>query len=645
MEENRPSGFLPMKRLAFVWCVWLLACAAGYPSGAPGYYFYTPDEIGRMQRAARTEWGAEIVARLQRTVNERLRYPMEVPLLEGGHAHDYFCPVHNTPFEFDWYSPRAHYCRACGAYRSGVERYDWAWVNEVHNANREFLTANAYLFLITGERTYARHIARLLLDYAGKYPGYVEHNRERELTSAYSGRMFAQSLDEAVWATEAARAYVAAAPAMTPGERQAVETGYLQVCARMLADRYDKGNWQAWHNSALAALGVALQNDSIIGTALYEPANGYEAVLNRNVYPDGWWNEGSAVYHFYPLRALLLTAEAVRCRGTDLYDARLYAMCRAPVDFVYADLTFPSQNDGWYGLSLAAQGGLYELASLRYGDPLFREVLGACYRYAGRRAPEALLNGEPVPAGGALTFRSHVFPNLGTALLRSGNRTVTLKFGPDGGIHGHPDKLALCIHNGREEVLPDLGTPAYGVPDCREWYRRTFAHSTVTVDGRDQHPATGSLLSFRPEPDGGEVSAQVTGAYPGVTLRRTAALHGNRITDRFVCASDTLHTYDYILLLPGDVLPGGTPDSTTAAAYTRLQQVKTQEAEGAFRFDMPQASVTVRVKPARRFRVISGSAPGIPPAGGRPGRLVYPLIIRTEGKTAEIEAVWLLRDP
>lgn len=54
-------------------------------------------------------------------------------------------------------------------------------------------------------------------------------------------------------------------------------------------------------------------------------------------------------------------------------------------------------------------------------------------------------------------------------------------------MHGHPDKLSISIHDGRKEILPDLGTTAYGVPDCYAWYQKTISHNTVTVDRKNQN--------------------------------------------------------------------------------------------------------------------------------------------------------------
>lgn len=65
--------------------------------------------------------------------------------------------------------------------------------------------------------------------------------------------------------------------------------------------------------------------------------------------------EGSPTYHYYPLRAMMLSAEALRCRNINLYDRKLLDMLASPAQGVYADLSFPAHNDGWYGESLLAQ--------------------------------------------------------------------------------------------------------------------------------------------------------------------------------------------------------------------------------------------------------------------------------------------------
>lgn len=409
------------------------------PESPEEFYFFSTDDVAHIRESAKTDWGGRIVASMRRSVDERLTHDMEVPTMEAGHGHFYVCPIHNVTFTFRWDHPTAHYCAACDREYRGVNRYNWGWVNFVHAHNLTFLTNCMYLYLATGESRYAEYIRDMLLDYSNMYPDYMVHNAWRKPSEAHSGKMFGQSLDESVWFSSAARAYVAVRGTLTGAQQRKIERDLFRQGADLLLRRRDGGNWQVWHNCGLTALAVALRDDGLIRVALDDPQCGYRTLMARHVYADGWWNEGSPIYHFYPLGAVVMTADAVRCRNIDLYDKQLYNMFASPVRGVYPDLTFPAHNDGWYGESLIAQAGLFEAAYARFRDPLFRDVLAQCYRYVERGGGYALLNPERIaPASEPLRQESFRFEDAGFALLRSPEATVVLKYGPHGGGHGHP---------------------------------------------------------------------------------------------------------------------------------------------------------------------------------------------------------------
>ncbi len=622
-----------------------------------GYYFFSKEDRSAIAQSGHTDWGQAIMTRLKEVVAERRQHDLKVPLLEGGHLHDYFCPVHNLMFVFEWDKPMSHYCTECKKYWEGNKRFDWAWINKVHEANLQYLEACTYLYLGTGERVYAEYIRDMLLDYADKYPTFFEHNTSRVLTAVNSGKLFGQSLDESVWASDAARAYSVAKEIMTPTEIKKIEAGYLQPCADLLLKRKGGGNWQVWHNSGLIALGVALQNDSIIDVALNDRRCGYYYLMEKHVYQDGWWNEGSPIYHFYPLRAMLLSADALRCRGIDLFDKKLYNMLAAPALGVYADLSLPAHNDGWYGESLIAQVKLYEIAYARFQDPLFKNILRRCYARTDRLSTEALFNPEDF-RDSLITVpgqeKSHYFSDLGVGFLRSGNKTVVLKYGPHGGGHGHPDKLSVSVHDGKREVLADLGTSAYGVPDYTGWYRKTIAHSTVTVDAKDQKPSTGKLVAFEASDKGGSIEASANEACEGVNMSRKLTLNKTRLIDEFSCQSQDVHQYDYVLILtqPAILPKNGEPaELNDAPAYQRIKKVKKfSEMKTSFTCTTGDAEIRFKLPPASKFEVFTGEAPGIPPTNPgvvtkehterRPVQTCYPLIIRVKDKNLNIQAIW-----
>ena len=88
----------------------------------------------------------------------------------------------------------------------------------------------------------------MLLDLSRKNHAYKIHDRERKYNPGTSGKLFSQSLDEAVWAIDAARAYLVASKAMTSEEQRQIKNGFLRPCAELLMGSRDKGNWQVWHN-------------------------------------------------------------------------------------------------------------------------------------------------------------------------------------------------------------------------------------------------------------------------------------------------------------------------------------------------------------------------------------------------------------
>ncbi|MDR2563650.1 MAG: heparinase II/III-family protein [Prevotellaceae bacterium] len=622
-----------------------------FTNAQKGYYFFTNEDLKILENNSKTEFGKRIIEGLKQKVNDRRKHSLRVPLMEGGHLHHYFCPKHNVFFEFDWDSPYSHYCGHCKEFWENNNSFDWAWINRVHAENLNYLTASMYLYLITKDTLYAAYIRDMMLDYSSKYPTYMEHNTNRIANAAWGGRMFGQSLDEAVWASESARAYFIAKQVMTENQVKKIENGYLKICAQMLLNRKGSNNWQVWHNSGLIALGVALQNDSIIDIALNDPRCGYYNLMKQYVKNDGWWNEGSPIYHYYPLRAMLLSADALRCRNINLFDKKLYSMFASPALGVYSNLFFPAHNDGWYGESLTEQAGLYEIAYMRYSkDPFFFNILEQTYRHTERNFVESLLNDENIkPASKIHAIPSVCFENIGVAVLRSGEKTAVLKYGIHGGGHGHPDKLSITVHNGKKELVTDMGTPAYGLLDYKQWYRKTLSHSTLTVDAKDQCETEGKLLSFKTYADGAFVECESAEAYHGVYMKRSLNFAKNLLTDFFTASSKDLHQYDYVLIFNEKPDFSYSTEKTfldDAPVYKRISNVQKINAKKFINLLFSDGT-RIKIQPLKssNFEIFIGEAPGIPPRNTAIDKaqilnLCYPLIIRVKDKNIKIKTDW-----
>lgn len=627
--------------------------------GDDGFHFFSDDDIAAIRTSARTGWGRRIIKHLERQVNERRRHRLEVVDEPGGHYHDYFCPKHNLLLTFDWDKPKAQRCSACGEDYVGNARFDRAWIYQVHARNRDYMYNCAYLYLATGNARYATYIRDMLLDYASKYDGWFEHDSGNNPNTQHGGKAFAQSLDEANWATKVALAYDVIRHTLTDSEIKAIESGYLRPAARMLLDRPAGANWQMWHNSGLVALAVALRDDSIIDVAINDRTRGYHALIAKHKNSDGWINEGSPHYHYYPLEALIFTANAVRCRGIDLFDSDLHDMFAEPVKGTYPDMSFPAHSDGWYGANLLSQTALYELASARYRDPVLRDVLARSYARKERLDAEALANGydiKPDHSADPIFKGSYAYKASGFCLLRSDARTVVLKFGGEGIGHGHPDKMSISIHDGRRELVSDFGTSGYGTPDYLQWYKRTLSHNTVTVDGCDQLKSRGSLDRFEVRADGGYAEMSSVDAYPSVEMRRSVDLSGKDISDVFTCLSDTQHIYEYVLIFNDRPQLEGNPSEVVldySEPHRRISSALSYPYIRGMVCRTKDLSVTLDVTDGEVLSMVLGEAPGIPsnptvsdgPAHGDVAvKPCYPLILRIKGKDMKVNAAWKFAD-
>jgi hypothetical protein len=486
-----------------------------------GARLLTREEIARLRD--RYTWPAfsQAWAELRDEARRALAQGAAIPAEGAGWWHDYFCPDHATQLEYDPARPHAHRCPVDGRIFSG-EPYDGAWRYLTHMRLAQGAHATALRWLASAEAACLAHVRAVLLGYAARYAAYQPHGEH-----AGKGRVMGQSLDEAVWSIALSWAYDAVRDALAPDERRQIEEGLLRpAAAHLLGQRFRRvHNIECWHLAALASLGVVLADQACIAAALDEHA-GFPAQLEGGVLADGWWWEGSPAYHFYALQALLIGALALRhVRPEMLAHARLRAMLDAPTELARADLSLPALNDCWFGVSargeLARRAALYETAWTLWRDPAHAALLARLYA-AGepRRSTEALLFGpEVLPAPAAVLPASRLFEASGYIVLRHGTgvpdeRWLLLKFGPHGGGHGHPDKLSLDLHAFGKRLSPDLGTPGYGIPLNRTWYRHTLAHNTVLLDSLPQPPATGTLVRFAPPEQGDFAVADARVAWP-----------------------------------------------------------------------------------------------------------------------------------
>jgi len=92
-----------------------------------------------------------------------------------------------------------------------------------------------------------------------------------------------------------------------------------------------------------------------------------------------------------------------------------------------------------------------------------------------------------------------VFPDSGFVVVREGELWLAFRCGVPAPAylpaHAHADALSFQLWWRGRPVVVDPGTYTYEPGPDRDWFRSTRAHSTVTVDGRDQFRLWGAFRS------------------------------------------------------------------------------------------------------------------------------------------------------
>src|SRR5216117_3465848 len=556
------------------------------------------------------------------------------------------CPDDGAALEFDPWSPHQHRCRRCGKTWSG-ERHDRYWARFQHLWVAERAVHLATLQALAGNDAAGSRASEILRTYARTYWTYP--NRDNVLGPS---RLFFSTYLESIWGLN----YLAAAVLLRASGRldDATARGVGQVAdeAANLIGEFVEGfsNRQTWNDAALAAIAVWFEDAELAARAIESPT-GLLAHLSRGFGRDGLWYEGEN-YHLFALRGFLTGAQWARAAGVDLGEDpaladRLTAALLAPALTALPDLTFPARKDSRFGVSLAQpmylelwEVGLGSLENRETGDgrgevqswlhalydvPAVRRELFDSYLHD---APSDLL---PSPASRiSLSWWSllEMLPELpsdappwvpgsvlldsqGLAVLRAGERYVSLECGPLGGGHGHPDQLHLTLHADGVHWLPDVGTGSYVARDLL-WYRSTLAHNAPRLDG-----ASGGGNAMCETFDAPGDWSWTRGRNGDVT--RTVVAGPAYLLDIVELASRE----DHLLELPwhfqgrGDVVTRGRWDAELQDEFTSRAQRFAPETKGPITLELAADSRPLTALFLLEGELLRAEGPGLPGSGTR----------------------------
>lgn len=411
----------------------------------------------------------------------------------------YYCPDHGVRLEWDRQSAKAHRCPVDGHLFTG-EPYDGAWWREMNGLNAKGCYQIGLLWQLTGEQRYLEIVSTLLTRYATHYPDYQEHGG---IPYNGPGKMNAQTLCEANCLLDFALGYDLVSDALTPEQREHIVTRLLRCAAAFLMSHRTPQlhNHEVKINSTVGVIGFILEDEAMLEFAV-NGKYGLRWQLEKGLFAEGLWFEGSVHYHFYALQGFFAFEKLARNTRWSLLDLPFYRkMLTFPLQILMPDATFPRLNDCIAGQEELDHSHIYEFAWACYKDEYYAAALRHIYRHKPRCNIDALLYGEdtlPETQVELIPSQHLHAPDCGLTIWRNAGkrRALLIKHTPYGGEHDHYDRLNLTFFNLGEAILPDLGTTGYGAKMHYAYYKNSATHNTLSVNHTNQPPALPVVLHY-----------------------------------------------------------------------------------------------------------------------------------------------------
>lgn len=343
-------------------------------------------------------------------------------------------------------------------------------------------------YIATGDEKYAECFVRQLLSWIEKEP-------LREDAYTHTWRTIEAGLRADYWCR--AMALFAHSPAITDEVIRKFFDSLADHARRLSANPRVgfslKSNWGILEYSGLYLLGHLFENQRWLDQARYFLKNG----LHIQVQPDGMQWEASPMYHNEVLMCMMEVVRLSRIFGDLFLDTEDISLIRsmAMVDML---LKNPAHRQPMVGDSddtdlrdLITQAAyLFHDSTLKSGGfPSLDYESIWLYGTAAAGSYEAI---QPsLPAAG-LTLLEH----SGQVILRSGweEDAFWLYFvnGPQGGGHGHADKLHLSLWMDGEEILTDPGRYTYTDTQPRYELKNAVSHNVPMIDREEYAGAADS---------------------------------------------------------------------------------------------------------------------------------------------------------
>ncbi|WP_371930777.1 heparinase II/III family protein [Alishewanella sp. SMS8] len=474
------------------------------------------------------------------------------------------------------------------------------FTHEQHKKNYQLMYNAGIVYQLSQDKTYANYVRDMLLAYAKLYPTLDVHPA-RKVESQNPGKLFWQSLNEAVWLVHTIQAYDFVHSALSAQDRKRIETKLLKPVALFLSEgqpsTFNKvHNHGTWATAGVGMVGYVMNEPEWVEKALYDleksGKGGFLKQLEELFSPQGYYNEGP-YYQRYALLPFVTFAKAIENNEPQ----RKIFQYRDGIVLKAIDTTVQLSYDGlFFPINDAIKSKGIDTIELVHGVALAYSLTEAPgYLDIAKQQDQIILSGDGLKVAQALDkglaeayqFDSVAFGDGSDGkqgalvIMRSqlaGDQAVLFKPAAQGLGHGHFDKLTWQFYDLGKEIVSDYGAARFlnveakfggrYLPENESYAKQTVSHNTVVVDetshfngdvevGNQHSPV---LNYFETSPFGSVTRAHIDTAYQGVQLKRTMALVNlpelkkSIVLDVFDVVAEKAHQLDLPLHYQGQLI-------------------------------------------------------------------------------------------
>lgn len=450
--------------------------------------------------------------------------------LQSGWIHDYYCDSDGSELIFDLENSDYFECPLCHKKYVDLKRKR-AWITKYRYDVFNKIEKYSELYLIEKNDEYLNYIIDALEYYTKNYDKFKIHNKNGEVFKSYinesneCGRITAQGLNEAAITIQIVNCISNIKDYLPNKLKTDIFNKLFPSVFKLLKPQINKiHNIKCYQICSIGMMGIISNNDEMINFALNSEYSFYKQ-LELGTTKEHFWFEGSFHYHLYilkPILQFLLIAKKYNYNYPKHVHEIVKDMLRQAFLCSFSDCTLPSPNDGWPNKSLKDYLIDYKIANFIYNDEL-ENIIDMINKNVNNDSTIHLID-------------------TGFSILKNKYYNVFIKYKDNNINHSHPDKLNIEVKIKDKFLTHDLSTSGYGSEINSLYYKKTYSHNTVIVNGENQNlNCSSNVLKY----DNNIINVRVTNAYPNVAMTRKINIDDKKFYDEFLVESSKKEKFDY----------------------------------------------------------------------------------------------------